>query len=119
MIGGEPESVSNIRSFINKHNWEEIKHLSGKNDWGKFEKNNFNVTLNVLYVKEMRICPAYISKYESSRKEQITLLMILAAKMLPAMLRGITSKNNSDFFCLICPHSFRTENKFEFHSKIC
>ena len=67
----------------------------------------------------MKLCPAYISKYESNRKEQITLLMIRAVTKLPAMLRGITSKNNGDFYCLICPHSFRTENKFESHSKVC
>ena len=32
----------------------------------------------------------------------------LAAKKLPAMLRGITSKHEGDFYCLNCLHSYRT-----------
>ena len=27
---------------------------------------------------------------------------------LSALLKGVTSKNNVDFYCLICLHSFRT-----------
>ena len=42
----------------------------------------------------------------------------LAVK-LSALLRGITSKRNSDFCYLICIHSFRTENKLECHEKVC
>ena len=35
----------------------------------------------------------------------------LAAKKLSALLKGITSKHDSDFYCLNCLHSFRAENK--------
>ena len=37
----------------------------------------------------------------------------LAVKKLSALLRGITSKNKGDFYCLNCFHSFRTKNKLE------
>ena len=30
-------------------------------DWKTFEKNNPTIVLNILYVKEKDICPAYIS----------------------------------------------------------
>ena len=43
----------------------------------------------------------------------------LAAEHLLALFRGITSKNNGDFYCLNCPHSLRTKNKLESHNKIC
>ena len=43
----------------------------------------------------------------------------LAGKRLSALLRGITSKNNGDFYCLYCLHSFRTKNKPELHKKVC
>ena len=43
----------------------------------------------------------------------------LAVKKLSALLRRITSKNNGDFYCLNCLHSFRTKNKFEWHKKVC
>ena len=29
------------------------------------------------------------------------------------------SKNNGDFYCLNCLHSFRTENKLRCHNKVC
>ena len=41
----------------------------------------------------------------------------LAVKKLSALLRGITSKNNGDFYCLNCLHSFRTKNKLQSHKK--
>ena len=36
-----------------------------------FEKNNPTVALNVLYIKEMEICPAYVSKISSNCEKQI------------------------------------------------
>ena len=42
-----------------------------------------------------------------------------AVKKLSAVLRGITSKNNGDFSCLKCFHSFRTKSKFESHKRVC
>ena len=33
------------------------------------------------------------------------------------LLRGITSKNRTDFYCFSCLHSFPTENKRESHKK--
>ena len=34
----------------------------------------------------------------------------LTIKSLSTLLRGITSKYYSDFYCLICLHLFRTKN---------
>ena len=35
----------------------------------------------------------------------------LAVKSLSGLLRGITSNNNADFFCLDCSHSYSTKEK--------
>ena len=43
----------------------------------------------------------------------------LAVKKLSALLRGITSKNNGEFYCLNYLHSFRTKNKPESHKNVC
>ena len=43
----------------------------------------------------------------------------LAVKSLSRLLRGISSKNNSDYYCLNCFHSYRTKNKLNVHKKIC
>ena len=40
-------------------------------------------------------------------------------KKLSALLRGITSKKNGDFYCLNCLHPYRTKNKLEYHKKVC
>ena len=43
----------------------------------------------------------------------------ISSSTLSALLRGITSKHCSDFYCLNCLHSFRTKNKLELHKKVC
>ena len=42
----------------------------------------------------------------------------LAIEKLSALVRGITSKNNGDFYCLNCLHSFKTKIKLESHKKV-
>ena len=79
-------------------------------DWKTLEKNNPTTALNILYMKEKEICLAYISKINSNWEKQIILLMIpneqkeglhyLAVKKLSALLRGIVSKHDGDFYCL-------------------
>ena len=69
--------------------------------------------LNILYI--LYFYPAYVSKYNSHHEKQVILLMIsnrekewhyLAVKKQSALLRGITSKHPSDFYCLNCLHFF-------------
>ena len=43
----------------------------------------------------------------------------LTVKNLPGLLKGITSTNEKDFYCLNCFHSYRTKNELESHKKIC
>ena len=64
---------------------------------------------------------AYVSKHNSNCEKQVIFLIIpngegwhyLAVKKLSALLRRITSKHHSDFYCLNCLHSFARENKRE------
>ena len=43
----------------------------------------------------------------------------LPVKPFSALLRGITSNNNGDFYCLNCFHSHRTHNKLKKHERVC
>ena len=99
-------------------------------DWKMFEKkNNPTNALNILYIKDKEICPAYISKINSHFEKQIVLLMIPnkekqgwhypAVKKLYTLLRGITLKHHGHFYCLHCLHSCRTGNKLKSHEKVC
>ena len=75
--------------------------------------------------KEIR--HAYKSKYNLERENQVILLMItdgekshyLAVKSLSAVLRGITSKHEGDFYCLNCFQSYTAENKLKKYKNAC
>ena len=58
-----------------------------------------------------------VLKHSSNREKQVIPLMIsnggwhyVTVKELPALLRGLTSKYCSDFYCLKCLQSLATEN---------
>ena len=40
-------------------------------------------------------------------------------KSLSALLRGITSNQKEDFYCLNCFHYYNTKNKLKKHKNIC
>ena len=46
------------------YSWDGIRYPSKKKkkDWKTLKKINSKIALNILYTKEMKICPAYISK---------------------------------------------------------
>ena len=46
-------------------------------------------------------------------------MALYSSKRLSGLLRGVTSNNNVDFYCLNCFHSFRIKDKFKEHKKIC
>ena len=119
-----------LQPYINQYDWKGIKFPSDKEDWKKFEQNNKEIALNVLFVphnkKEIEL--AYTSKYNYKRKKQVILLMItddgnrwhyLAVKSLPALQRGITSNHHEDFYCLNCFHSYTTHSKLKKHERVC
>ena len=47
-IGNNPERISNIKRFIDNHNWKGIDFPAGVKDWEKSDKNNKEVALNIL-----------------------------------------------------------------------
>ena len=125
-IDKHPQRISRIKPFIENYNWNDINFPAAKKDWNKFEVNNKNVGLNILYVpfNTKRIEIAYKSKYNLVRDNQVILLMIsngenwhyLAVKSLSRLLRGITSNHDEDYYCLNC---FHTENELNAHKKVC
>ena len=128
-IDKNPQRILRIKPFIGNYNWNDINFPATKKDWNRFEVNNKNVALNILYVpfNTKKIEIAYKSKYNLVQDNQIILLMIsnsenwhyLAVKSLSRLLRGITSNHDGDYYCLNCFHSYRTENKLNAHKKIC
>ena len=113
------QRISKIKPFINNYNWNDINFPTAKKDWNKFELNNKDVALNILYVpfNTKKIEIAYKSRYNLIRDNKIILLMIsngknwhyLAVKSLSRLLRGISSNHNNDYYW--------TENKLNVHKK--
>ena len=68
-------------------------------------------------LKKKNYTLVYLSKHNSNREKRVIILMILnqekwhylAVRKLSALLRGIRSKNDDDFYCLKCLHSFKTK----------
>ena len=77
-IGSHPERISKIRPHINKYNWEDKNFPAGLDEYKKFEKNDGDIGLNILYapLNEKEISLVYKSKYNRKRKNQVVLLMI-------------------------------------------
>ena len=110
----DTQTVSKIKTYFEKYNWEDIDFPSTSKDWKKFECNN-EVALNILYVpyNTKKISIAYKSKNNLTQERQIILLMIsdgqklhyLVVKKLSGLLRGIASTHKEDFYCLNCFHS--------------
>ena len=49
-IDKNPQRISRIKLFIENYNWNDINFPAAKKDWNRFEVNNKNVALNILYV---------------------------------------------------------------------
>ena len=125
------QKILKLKPYINQYNWKGIRFPSDKEHWKKYEENNKEIALNILFVlhNKKEIEPAYTSKYNYRRKKQVIFLMIttddgkrwhyLAVKSLPALLRAIKSNHHRDFCCLNCFHSYTTHNKFKKHERIC
>ena len=75
-----------------------------------------------------QIGPVHISKYDHKHDKQIILLMItdnnnnwhyFSIRNISGLLRGITSNDNGDFYCLNCFHLYRTKKKLKNYERIC
>ena len=118
-IDNHPERISKIKPFISKYNWKDIDFPAKSKDWKKIESNN-EIALNILYVPHntKKINIAYKSKHYLTREKQVILLMISnGEKNLSGLLRGITSNQAGEFYCLNCFCAYSTKNKLEKRKK--
>ena len=57
-----------------------INYPSGKDDWEKFGENDLAIAVDILYVKQEKINPSYVSKQNSKYEEKVILLMIQSGR---------------------------------------
>ena len=126
-IEKDPQRISKLKPYINKYNWEGIEFLAGPKDWIKFERNNKTIALNILFIPHnTKTRVAYRSEH-NKHKKQVILLRITDGKKwhyltitnLSALLQGMSSNHDGDFYCLNCFNSYTTKNKLKRHAEIC
>ena len=80
--------------------------------------------MNISFVphEELDIRPIYTPKFNKTREYHANLLMItdgtdiwhyIAIKKIPALLPGVSSTHDGDYYCLNCFHSYRTESSLK------
>ena len=82
-IGDHPERISNkLLKYACKLDWNGIDFPASTPNCKRFEKNNEDIALNILYVpfdnegEIIGVRPEYISKFSFTRKKQVALLKI-------------------------------------------
>ena len=77
-IPNNPERISNLLTFFDQYNWKKTEFPSHLKDWKKFKQNNKTIAINILFLKynTKQIEPAYKSKYNHKRNNQVNLLII-------------------------------------------
>ena len=76
-IDHHPERINKLKPFLSRYNWDGIKFPATRNQISKFEKQNPDIAVNVLFLhlgKEVR--QYYISEYNGKRDKVVDLLLI-------------------------------------------
>ena len=75
-IKKDPQRISKLKPYIYQHNWKDIKFSLDKEDWKKFEQNNKEIAVNVLFVprNQKETEPAYKSKYNYKRTRFVNII---------------------------------------------
>ena len=64
--------ILRIKPFINKYSRKVINYQSGKDGWKNVQKHNPVMALNVLYEREIEMCPAYVPYFKTQLKQRKT-----------------------------------------------
>ena len=77
-IDHHPQRISKLKPFTDNYNWDNICFPAGHKDYSAFEKNNSDISINILYVPHntKQVKQAYISKHNNERDTHVNLLMI-------------------------------------------
>ena len=127
-INKNPERVSKLRPFAEQYDWEGLEFPMALNKIAKFEKRNYEIAVNVLFVSKKSIFIARRSEFNSKRSKPVNLLMITdgenrhytAVKSLSRLLGSMNASHNGAYhFCVNCLNGFRTESARDKHYKYC
>ena len=70
-IDSHPERVINLQHYECQHNWRDLEFPVAINKIGKFEKNNADIAVNVLFTSKKGIYTVRRSEFNSMRKNRL------------------------------------------------
>ena len=120
----DPQTVSNLRKFMDNYNWSGLEFSVSIKDIGKFETRN-NISVNVLAVEGRDI---YIHRKGQRMGREINLLMVsedginhyTAIKSLSRLLKSSNTKHKcKQHFCMNCLQDFTKELSRDQHQVYC
>ncbi|XP_057310048.1 uncharacterized protein LOC130648045 [Hydractinia symbiolongicarpus] len=126
-IKKDPQRISKLKHHVDLYNWDGIEFPTSIKSIYKFEANNPDIVVNVLYIDGKRINILRRSVH-NGRTKVVTLLLITndkkthytAVKSLSRLLGKETSKNrNPMHFCLSCQQGFPTAESRDKHYRYC
>ena len=122
-----PNRVTKYIPYEAELNMEGIEYPVKIKDIDRFEKQNNNISVNVLGYDEKKVFPLRISE-EKERQHQVNLLLItdnsnthyVLIKDMSRLLSAQYSKHNGNlYFCNYCFHGCRSEEVYKKHVEIC
>ena len=124
-IDRDPQRITKLEPFADRYKWGEFPMPIEK--IGKFEKENPEIAVNVLFASKKSVYIARRSSYNCKRR-RVNLLLIVdgekrhytAIKSLSRLLKSLNANHNRAYhFCVNCLNGFRTESERDKHYEYC
>ena len=126
-IRNDPQRISKLKPYVGRYNWDGLEFPVAKEAIGKFEKNNLDIAINVLYISGKNINIQRKSKYHD-RKNNVNLLLIAndekkhytAIKSLSRLLSSENTKGKrKEYYCTNCLQGFHCVETKDKHYEYC
>ena len=131
-IKKDQQHISRLRPYENQYNWKGLEFSVPIKKIDKFERNNLEIPLNVLFsnkkIQKKNICTVHRSGRNVKCKKQVNLLMIVdgekrhytTIKGTSRLLKSLNATHKGAYhFCMNCLKGFWTESARDKHYEYC
>ena len=125
----DPQRIPMLKHYEDQYNWNDLEFPLAIQKIGKFEKNNPEIAVNVLFSsKKEKIYTAPRLKLNGECKKQVNLLMVVdgekrhytTIKNISRPLSKLNGKTKHAYhYCMNCLNGFRTESDRDKHYECC
>ena len=118
------QQILRLRPYENQYNWKGVEFPVSIKKIDKFEKNNPDIAVNMLFSNKKNIYTAHRSKHNMKCKKQVNLLMIVdgenrhytAIKSMSRLLKSLNATQIGAYhFCMNSLNGFWIESAKDKH----